>query len=152
MNDVDGRTAAEALARSRKDTALGARSAARPWWYHPALGVCMFLALASFSLDAPAIGVPLGLVVGPVALEMLARQRTGAAPLQQYADPSVRGVVIPYVLAVLALGGAGIALEKGAELTGAAAVSGAIILVVTIVVGRLVDRRRTAGPARRAHG
>lgn len=132
--------AREALAQARSDRAAGAARAARPGWYAPALGLSMALALASFSLDLPAIGVPLGLVIGPVAIELLARQRAGASPIRSYAGQG--HLLVAYVAAVIVLGVVGIVLEKRAGVTGAAAVAGLLAAGVTVLAVRAVDRRR----------
>lgn len=147
VDDTTDHTAAEALASARQAQAQGASQARRPAWYHLALGVSLFVALASFTVGSPAVGVPLGLVIGPVALEMLARQQTGAAPLQSYGHPSVRGLATTAAVTVATLFAAGILLEKGAGLTGAAVVCGVLVLVVTVVLGRRLDSRRAAGQA-----
>jgi len=141
----DGAAARRALQQAEQARALGARRATRPGWYHLVLGVGMFLALASFSLDRPAAGVAVGLVLVPVAAELLARQQTGAQPLQRYDDRSVRGVVVGYVVLVLVLAAAGITAERAADLPGAAAVSGALVLVATVLAGRRLDERRASG-------
>lgn len=132
--------AREALAQARADRAAGAARAARPGWYAPALGLSMALALASFSLDLPAIGVPLGLVMGPVAIELLARRRTGASPIRSYAGQGP--LLVAYVAVVIVLGAVGVGLEKGASLTGAAAVAGLLVAGVTVLAVRAVDRHR----------
>lgn len=132
--------ARQALEQARADRAAGAARAARPGWYAPALGLSMAVALASFSLDLPAIGVPLGLVIGPVAIELLARQRTGASPLRSYAGQGP--LLIAYVAAVIVLGAAGILLEKGFAVTGAATAAGLLVAGVTVLAVRAVDGRR----------
>ena len=145
MSRMDGGDAERALAQAAEARALGARRATRPGWYHLVLGAGMCWALASFSLDRPAIGIATGLVLVPVAAELLARQQTGAAPLQRYDDPAVRGLVAGYAALVVALAAVGLVLERAADLAGAAAVSGVLVLVATVLTGRRLDARRTAG-------
>ena len=145
MSSLDGTEAEQALSHAAQARALGARSAARPGWYYLVLGAGMGWALASVSLDRVAIGVAIGLVIVPLAAELLARQQTGAAPLQRYGDRSVRGLVVGYVALVVASAVVGVVLERAAGLTGAAAVSGVLVLVATVVTGRRLDARRASG-------
>lgn len=145
MTDVDREQASRALEEAAGARAQGARRAARPGWYHPVLGVGLLVALASFSVDRPAVGVAVGLVLLPVAAELGARQQTGAAPLTGYTHPAVRGPVAGYAALVVVLAGAGVLLEEAAGLTGAAVVAGVLVLVATVVLGRRLDARRASG-------
>lgn len=84
--------------------------------------------------------MPLGLVIGPVAIELLARRRTGASPIGLYAGQGPR--LVACVAVVIVLGAVAVGLEKGASITGAAAVAGLLVAGVTVLAVRAVDRHR----------
>ncbi|MFG2678571.1 hypothetical protein [Streptomyces sp. NPDC048392] len=144
MGPINPKDAREAISRAEAAQADGAERAVRPTWYYPALGGGLLLAFASFSLDMATFGVPIGLVIVPVAVETLARQATGASPYRSYTGPATRGIAVAFVLLTAALFALGLALESAVGLTGAMAVAGLAAAAVTVVTGRRLDRARAA--------
>lgn len=91
MNDHDSHEVQEALRQANNALAEGARAGARPGWYPYALGLSVAFALGSFAVPWLTMGgVVLGGILIPLALEEIARRRTGASPVKTYFAPGVR--------------------------------------------------------------
>ncbi|WP_282792648.1 hypothetical protein [Streptomyces sp. CC224B] len=141
MNPQEARTALDQATSAR---ARGAAHGMRPGWYYPAMGLSLFLAFASFSLGLGTFGVPLGAVIGPVTLDMVARNTAGASPYRVYTTPATRGISNAFVMLTAALAAVGLVLDRVADLRWPMAVCGVAALVVTVVTGRRLDRARAA--------
>ncbi|GAB3451322.1 hypothetical protein GCM10027570_27730 [Streptomonospora sediminis] len=116
---------------------------ASPWWYHPALGVSMAIAvgMGSFSWDLIPYAVIGGGAVVPTVLSALVDRRNGVAINRYGATPESRRSSGGYALALTLLIAVGILLQWGAGLPWAMAASGALVLVLTVICGRRIESR-----------
>lgn len=120
-----------------------ARAARRPVWYSIGLGLGLGLALASFGLGLETVGIVFGAVLVPVALDLEVRRRAGRSPLRDYFSHEERGLTVAWVLLVAAVCFAALVLYKLQDLAAAPLVGGVVVAVLTAVLGRGLDARRT---------
>lgn len=134
---VTGSAARAALAHVEAGRSAAARRVTTPWWFHPLLAAALAAMPAALSLRGPAVGVVVLIsLVTQVAAYALYRRLTGLWVNTWHVD-GMRGATA-VCLAVLALGAA---LDRGAGLRGAAAVSGVVLGVAYVVYWRWVERR-----------
>lgn len=152
MIDKDQAEARELLAAAQQAEDAGARAAARPAWYPPALGLSMGLALASFAVPWLTItGVVLGVVVLPLVIEAVARSRTGASPVSHLA-PGARGQVVASVVVVVGVTAAALVHLKTTGAVWGVLVGAVVVGAVITWCTSLVSRRRSSGSAARPGG
>ncbi|GAB3474360.1 hypothetical protein [Nocardiopsis coralliicola] len=136
---------------NRQDAVTGGDGArqgsASPWWYHPAMGASMAVAvgMGSFSWDLIPYAVIVGVGIVPAALTAVVDRRNGMAAHRYSATASARRASGGYLLALVLLIVAGVLVQWGAGLPWAMAGCGALVLILTVVCGRRIETRALAG-------
>lgn len=114
-----------------------------PWWYHPAMGVSLAVAvgMGSFSWDLIPYAVIGGGVVVPAVLSAVVDRRNGVTVNRYGSTPGARRASGGYALALTLVIVMGIVLQWGADLPWAMATCGAFVLILAIVCGRRIESR-----------
>jgi hypothetical protein len=141
-------TSSQSPQPSAADAALKAASDARartadlitsPWWLHVGLGLSVAFAFVSMSLRFASFGVPIGMLLVPMALGWYLKRSTGISVDRSLATPATRRLSTVWGLAFAAVAIAGGAVEWGAGIKGALAVGGALLGVLTVAIGYRID-------------
>ncbi|PWR11324.1 hypothetical protein DKT68_06130 [Micromonospora acroterricola] len=141
MERMSPQEARRTLAEVAGGREIVAGRAVAPWWYHLGIGLSLFWAFAAVSIGWAWIpyGVIIGLLIGPLLFNLAANHVTGISLDRYHATPGARRISVRAGMALPVLIVLGLALEWGADLRGAMAACGVVMLVITVVAGRRID-------------
>ena len=146
MNIHGPQEARDALRRANEAVEQGARAGARPWWYPVGLGLSAAFALGSFAVPwLTTTGVVLGGILFPLALEAMARRRSGASPVKTYCAPGFRVPSAVFVVLGAGLCASALILLKTSGNVVFVLVAAVLLGIVTAACTWRVSRHRRTG-------